>query len=43
MNITPLSTAELIERIKLLTEEIEILDQMREDVYNELDRRDSEV
>jgi len=42
MILASLSTAQLLERLKLLTSEIEMLDSMREEVYAELERRDSE-
>lgn len=42
MNLHQLNTPDLLQRLKTLTDEIELLDSMREDVYQELERRDTE-
>ena len=42
MKLTHLGTSELLERLRNLTSEMEMLDAMREEVYAELERRDTE-
>lgn len=42
-SLVNLSDKALIERLQIITVEIEILDRLREEVYLELDRRDLEA